>query len=647
MIPHLLVWILPFVLPIQHSQSDSLKIIVEQTDDDSIKASSLLALSKLYYTFDQDTAILYGQEAKALAKKLGYKKIEANCLNIIGVANLIKADFENALSAHLEALSIRETIQDSVGMIESTMNLGNIHYRLRELEKAVVQYQKSLKLAQKINHERAMSLLYNNLGSYYLDRWQSWNEEDDFNMTKEYLEKSKAIKEKLQDKRGLINTLIQLGEIYYESGEKQKGILLLTRSLEIAEELNDTEGKLSSLGTLSNYHRDDNSLPKALAYASLAYEIAQATHSNYQINIAASRMSHLSAETQDYKNAFEYMLIKEASKDSIFNESRQKIRDELQIQYESEKKELENQKLTKDRELAELAIQRRNELLIIAIAVGLFLIVLVWYQRKINQKLRAAHSELEQVNAKVQSQNRHIQLQATELNTTNLALKKANKFRDKLFSIISHDLRTPFSSLNNSLDLWQSGELSQKEMDYILSNIATDTRTTSILLSNLLTWARTQMSSDQIDKTEFSLAELVSENQDLFAKQLEQKNIQLKNHIPPCLKISNDRERLSFIIRNILSNSIKFTPAGGTITVKTDPVNTNTILIEDSGIGMSQAQIDNLFNKKQYSTAGTNGEQGTGIGLMLCKDFADSIGANISVSSQSGVSTTFKVELGR
>ena len=645
MIPHFLVWILPFFLPIQQTQTDSLKKIVETTQDDSVKASSLFNLSKLYYTYDQDTAILYGKEAIAIANRNGLKKIEANALNIIGVSYLIQADYESSLSTHLEALGIRENLQDTTGIIESTMNLGNIYYRLHEPEKAVVQYQKSLTLAQMINHERAMSLLYNNIGSFYLDRWLSFKEAEDFNKTKEYLEKSKAIKEKLNDKRSLTNTLLQLGELYYESGEKQKGIRLLIQALEIAEEMNNTEGRLSALGTLSDYHRDNNSLPQALDYAAQAYELAQQTKSNYQISIAASKMAHLSALNKDFEKAYEFQRINEASNDSIFNDSRQKIRSELEIQYESEKKELENQRLIKEQELSELAITRKNELLIIFIIVALLLIGLAWYQMKTNQKLRAAHKELKEINSKVQTQYQQIQQQSEELNSTNLELKQANNFRDKLFSIISHDLRTPFSSLSTSLELWDSGDLSKEEMDFVLSSIALDANAASNLLSNLLTWARTQMSSDKVKNTAIALSELVSENKNLFAKQLEQKNLQLNNTIPSDFKITTDRDRLNFIIRNILFNAIKFTPDGGEISVEIDPLHQSTITIRDSGIGMTQTQQDSLFNNKLSSTSGTKGEQGNGIGLMLCKDFADSINAKITVKSEPGKSTTFSIEL--
>lgn len=645
MISYLLAWMLLFFLPIQQSQTDSLKRIASQTDNDSIKAASLYNLSKLYYTYDQDSAILYATEAKEISNKLGLQKMEANSLNIIGVSFLIKSEYEEALSTHFEALGIREAIQDSIGMIESTMNLGNIYYRLNDTDKAVKHYHESLEIAKKLQHERAMSLLYNNIGSYYLDRWKVSNEEKDFNLTKDFLEQSREIKEKLQDKRGLINTLLQLGEIYFQSGEKQLGIQMLTRSLEYSEELNDMEGRLSSLGTLSDYYKEDRSITKALDYATQAYQLAKETRSNYQIAVAASKMANLSAASQDYEKAYEYLKIKVASDDSVFNETKQKIREELEIQYKSEKQELENQKLIKESELAELSLQRKNELLWISILVGVLLIALVWYQRNINQKLRTAHKELELTNGMVHTQNQKIQQQSSDLNTTNRALKKANKFRDKLFSIISHDLRTPFASLNNSLDLWQAGELSQEEMDYILANIATNTRSASILLSNLLKWARTQMSSEQVELVEISLGELVSENLNLFGKQLNQKNLTIHNHIPAEIKVVTDRERLNFILRNILSNSIKFTPEGGSISIAIDPQHPKAILIKDSGIGMSQAQIDNLFNKKQYSTAGTNGEQGTGIGLMLCKDFADSIGATISVSSEPGSSTTFRIEL--
>ncbi|MEP0712740.1 MAG: tetratricopeptide repeat protein [Algoriphagus sp.] len=645
MLPHFLVWLFPVLLTVQQTPTDSLRNVIAKTDNDSIKATTLLNLSKHYYPYNQDTAILYAKEAIELANERGFTRVEANALNIIGVCYLIKSDFEKSLSTHLKALDIRETLQDTVGIIESTMNLGNIYYRLQKLEKAVVQYEKSLSLALLINHERAMSLLYNNLGSYYLDRWLSLKKEEDFTKTKDYLEKSKAIKENLNDKLNLTSTLVQLGELYYESGDKQKGISLLTQALELAEEMNDWEGRLSSLGTLSDYHRDNGSLEKALEYAAMAFELAQQTRSNFQIGIAASKMANLSALNKDFEKAYEYQLINEASNDSIFNDSREKIRAELEIQYESEKKELENQKLIKDQELAELSITRKNELLIIFIIVAILLIGLAWYQLKINRKLSAAHRELKETNSKVQAQYQQIQQQAAELNSTNHELKQANSFRDKLFSIISHDLRAPFSSLITSLELWKSGDLSKEEIDFVLSSIASDANAASNLLSNLLTWARTQMSSDKVKKTTFELSELISENQSLFAKQLEQKNLRIENNIPFTLKIFSDRDRLDFIIRNILSNSIKFTPAGGKITVDSDPSNPSTLVISDSGIGMSPDQQANLFNKKQHSTSGTNGEKGTGIGLMLSKDFADSIGADISVKSEKGKCTSFRIEL--
>ncbi|UZD23974.1 ATP-binding protein [Algoriphagus halophytocola] len=643
MIPHLLVWIVPFILPAQQSQTDSLKNLLVQADNDSVKASALYHLSKLYYTYDQDTAILYGMEAVSLAKENGFEKIGANALNIVGVSYLIQSDYEKSLSTHLEALGIRENLQDTVGIIESTMNLGNIYYRLKELDKAVKQYEKSLELAQLINHERAMSLLYNNLGSYYLDRWLSWKESEDFNQTKAYLEQSKAIKEKLNDKRSLTNTLLQLGELYYESGEKQLAIRLLRQALEISQEMNDTEGRLSSLGTLSDYHRDNNSLDLAIAYATQAYELAAETKSNYQISIAASKMAHLSALNRDFEKAYEYQRINEASNDSIFNDSRAKIRAELEVQYESEKKELENQKLLKEQELAALTITRKNELLLIFIAVAILLIAVAWYQRRTNQKLRAVTKKLKEYNTKVKSQNQQIQLQSDELNSSNLQLKKANHFRDKLFSIISHDLRTPFSSLNNSLDLWKSGDLSKEEMDYVLAAIASDAHAASSLLSNLLTWARTQMSSDEVEKKEVSIQDLVASNQHLFAKQLEQKKLVLENHVPANFTVYTDPDRLDFIIRNALSNSIKFTPTGGRIHIQVAPDHPSALLIKDSGKGMDENQIDSLFENKQFSSSGTDGEQGTGIGLMLVKDFADSIGAGISISSEKGNGTTFKI----
>ena len=629
----------------QQSIPDSLRKVISETKDDSLKASLYYNLSRHYYPYDQDSAILYAENSIDFAEKSGTMKMKGNALNIMGVANLIKSDYEAALKSHLEALKIREALNDTLGMLESNLNLGNIHYRSGELDIAADLYRKALDFALKINNVKGQGLLYNNLGSYHRDRWRSDEQQEDYDLAMDYLQKSLSIKEQLKDDSGSVNTLTQLGELANEKGDYQNGYSFLTRALAISESSKDLENKMTVLGELSAYYVKINDGAKAMSFGMQAFEIAQKMDSKFYISSISEKLIQASLAQNDYKKAYEYLVIKKESDEALFNEGRQKARDELLIQYETEKKELENKQLIQGQEFLDLSIQRRNELLFGSSILLVFFIAMAWVQLNNNKKIKSAHRELEESHELVTQQNSQIQSQADHLNSTNLALTQANKFRDKIFSVISHDLRAPFSSLQGTIDLWEQKMLNQDEVDQIMSLISRDTQSASLMLNNLLIWAKTQMGSDEVAISRFKLKSIVNENTDLFRHLLLRKNQKLTHAISDDVELNTDRERLNFIIRNILMNAIKFTPEGGEISVTYVNCNQGEIRIKDTGLGMTPKIISNLFTDRIYSHPGTEGEPGTGIGLMLSKEFAESIGADILAESELNAGTTFIIRL--
>lgn len=636
-----------FAVPLtpQQSYSDSLQTKINQADNDSIKAQLFFSLSKHFYTFDQDSAIYFANQSIEISEKLGLKKVKGNALNIIGVSNLIKSDFEAALKAHYEALKIREALKDSVGMLESNLNLGNIYYRSKELEKAAKFYHAALFYGLKTNNLRGLALIYNNLGSYHLDRWHSAKNQTDFVSALEFLQKALEIKETLGDNRGMITTLSQLSDLYEESGEDKKRFDLIQRAWTIANKFNDVESKLAVLGSLAEYHFEKGQFYKALDYANQEFEIAKNLESNYQISVAAEKVAKIAASLKNYSLAYEYLTIQKESEEILFNENRQKIRDELTIQYETEKKELENQQLLKDREYYNLSLKRKNELLIFIVIAVLGLLVLLWIQFKNHRNLKSTHEKLREAHALVNSQHLQIQKQAHNLNETNQALNVANKFRDKIFSVISHDLRAPFANIQSTISLWNSQMLSTQEMEELISMISRDTYAAFLMLENLLDWARTQMGSNEVQSNQINLNRLIEDNKNLFNVQLKRKNLDLVNHIPLKRIINSDKERLNFIIRNYILNAIKFTPEGGRIDIEYRYLENAEILVKDSGIGIKPEVMSRLFKNHNVTTKGTDGESGTGIGLMLCKDFAESIGAELAVESKENRGSTFIIRL--
>jgi len=629
----------------QQSYPDSLKAIINQAGNDSIKAHLFFSLSKHYYTFDQDSAIYFANKSIEISEKLGLKKNHGNALNILGVSNLIKSDYEAALKAHFEALKIREVLMDSVGMLESNLNLGNIYYRSKELDKAAKFYHAALFFGLKTNNLRGLSLIYNNLGSYHLDNWNLNKNQEDFDAAMGYLQQALEIKETLGDNRGMINTLNQLSDLYEEIGDDKKRFELLQHAWVITKNFNDVESKLGVLGNLVQYYYEKGEMYKALDYANQQFEIAENSKSHYQISVAAEKIAKIAESLKNYSLAYRFLTIQKANEEILFNENRQKIRDELTIQYETEKKELENQQLLKDQEYFALSLKRKNEILMVIVIAVLVLLVLFWIQLQNHRKLKSTHKKLEEAHDLVNRQHIQIQEQAENLHETNQALNVANKFREKIFSVISHDLRAPFANIQSTISLWNSQMLSTTEMEEVMSMISKNNDAAFLMLENLLDWARTQMESNEVHFQEINLNKLVEENKQLFNVQMNRKKVEIINHVPESRFIRCDKERLNFIIRNFLLNAIKFTPEGGKIEVDFKDVKNGEIHVKDSGIGIKPELVTKLFKIQTLSTKGTAGESGAGIGLMLCKDFAESIDAELAVESSANNGSTFIIRL--
>ena len=248
-------------------------------------------------------------------------------------------------------------------MLESNLNIGNVYYRNGEMGKAAQMYEKALVYGLATNNLRGQSLIYNNLGNYYKDKWAQSQTKEDFDKAMDYLEKSRAIKEELKDDNALVKTLTQLSELNLaDNPEKAKGYLI--RALAIAEANQDIENKLSVLLELCNYHLKAKDFGLVREYALQAYRIARDANSHFYVSTTAEYLVESALGQNDYKGAYEYLVIKNEADKALFNDNRQKIREELLIEFETETKELENQRLVQAQKYLDLSIQRRNELLL-------------------------------------------------------------------------------------------------------------------------------------------------------------------------------------------------------------------------------------------------------------------------------------------
>lgn len=225
-------------------------------------------------------------------------------------------------------------------------------------------------------------------------------------------------------------------------------------------------------------------------------------------------------------------------------------------------------------------------------------------------------------------------------------LKVLNDEKDKLFSIISHDLNAPLSSVKQYLLLLRSVELDTEERQNIEKDLACSLRDAKILLNNLLLWAKSQMQLNYIQLETVDIKKLITETIEIFRLRADAKKITFKIAIEEAVYARADQNMLKVVLRNLLNNALKFSHLGGEIEVKSFIENERCIVIlKDYGVGMTEDRQDKIFSLNISSSYGTANEKGSGLGLILCKDFMEQQGGEIWFDSTPWEGTTFYLSL--
>ena len=277
---------------------------------------------------------------------------------------------------------------------------------------------------------------------------------------------------------------------------------------------------------------------------------------------------------------------------------------------------------------------------VLLIAFGAFL----YYLRAIGLNRRNF-----QLARMVQERTRDIQYQNEEIILQKEELKQLNTVKDKLLSVISHDLRGPISAVSGLLGLLKSGHLNYHELIAQSNKLNTEVHNLTYLLDNLLNWSKTQMQGIKLDCQRVSLNDLVEQNLTMVRPISEQKKISIFNRVQADCEVYTDVNFLSLVIRNLLMNALKFTHERGEISISSEYHEDNVVVsVNDNGIGLTQEDLGKLFNtESHYSKMGTANEAGTGIGLLLCKEFIELDGGKIWAESERGVGSSFKIRLKR
>lgn len=286
-----------------------------------------------------------------------------------------------------------------------------------------------------------------------------------------------------------------------------------------------------------------------------------------------------------------------------------------------------------------------NQFISIAfIFTGLFLI------KKENsdyqKEMLYANWELNNTNQEIKKQRLQLEEKAALLEEQTLQLVELNAVKNRLFSVISHDLKAPIYGLRNLFKVMHENDLPAPEIKLYVPEILTDLNYTIGLMENLLQWAKSQMQGDTINQQLIDVSDLMNDVKHMLRLQAENKKIYVNTKADKPIYIYADKDMMNLVLLNLLSNAIKFTPQNGEVFISALVKDENVeVQVHDTGKGISSDNLKKLFGNNYFTTKGTANESGTGLGLMLCKEFLNKNGGEIFVESEEGKGSTFSFTL--
>ena len=265
------------------------------------------------------------------------------------------------------------------------------------------------------------------------------------------------------------------------------------------------------------------------------------------------------------------------------------------------------------------------------------------YQHQTHDK----NFQLQRSNLKILRQKADIAEKAALLEGQTQQLTELNSLKNKLFSVIAHDLKAPLYALRNLFRNIVQYDLPGEEIKILIPEVVSELTYTTGLMENLLQWAKSQMQAEAIKPQLLDIAKISQEVLQLLRLQAEAKHILIHSEIEKPVYVYADRDMINLVLRNLLSNAIKFTPEEGTVSIDAREMRSHIeIFVHDTGTGISQANLQKLMVEDiYYTTKGTEGEAGTGLGLMLCKEFLSKNGGRMHVQSEPGKGSTFSFTL--
>ena len=642
----ILLWLLHAQVSLGNTTTELLGSLAHAKGD-SQKVEAYITLMRHFSLSSADSFNLYAEQALTYCKQRKYRLGEGKLMAQLAITDANQGRVNIALQRNRQALEIYKEQNFGIGIADVLGNIGALEAQTGKFDTGITYMIAAVRVNESIKNDNGLMIAYMNIGSVYLQLNDTTNATKFLTLAEEvskrlplsdkmlalynmigvvYAVKGNTAKAleyflndlKLSDRAGFasshVESLLYLGNFYNDMGDVATSLKYLREGLKIASEKNMTEMKGNLLMEIATMIKDKD---PAMAMEQLKEAEAichQSQNRAFLVNVY-KEMADLYKMQGKYKEALEVTEYKQKIADSIFTMNRASEMASIAATYELEKTMV---KVNDLEILSKRTASQRNTVILIAIVIAVLMVILWRVYRKtivLNKQLKAHEEEL----------------------------KELNNTKDKFFSIIGHDLRSPIAVVPTILDLLEDEQTTEDEKRYLMDSMREHSKSSMEMLDKLLFWGQSLVKGIMLQEQNIYLKEFISENIALKKIAAANKGIQIKDNVPADLLVHADATHCDFIVRNLLSNAIKYTYENGVIEISSDRKmrpGFTVFSIKDNGMGIDKDVLPNIFNP-QYSVTGTANEKGTGIGLMLCKEFAIQNGGDIWVESEAGKGATF------
>ena len=610
--------------------------------NDTLRLSTLVDLCWDYRLYEPIKSFEYGIEALILAETLGnnYEIVKLN--NYLGLLyrNINAYDF--ALNYFNESYRIADSLNFKTEKAYALNNKGNVLYLQSKFKEALLYLHEAKSIFKSEKNLVGEAYCYNQIGLLYFTK-KEYN-----NSIKNHLQ-ALDIRKSIDNKKMISTSLFYIARTYLEFKQYKKAEKYLKERISYLENDKQENGLPTSYFYLAKIFQKQNNKEKALEYYQKSLDTAIKYSLFFPARNAANNLSDYYQQINDIKNSFKYFKIYKAMNDSTHQHGikQQFLHLDTKKSFETRLNQMTNTIKHKEK-IHQLEIEKQERVIIFFTTFFVIFVLFILFVYRSSKKIKIKNKALEEQKQNIIEINQ-------EINIKNDELEEINNTKDKFFSIIAHDLKNPFNSMLGLSDLLiedydDLDTVEQKEMIVIINK---ELQKSYNLLENLLLWAREQRGVLRFNLKKENLHLLCNQTIEELSQQISNKSINLTNKIPENIFVNADKNMILIILRNLISNAIKFTEKNGRIEIGCENMletrhalsQQNTLIeiyVKDTGVGITKEKQEELFDiTKNTITKGTDNEAGTGLGLIICKEFIEKHGGKIRVESETGKGSIF------